>query len=218
MTLTKTERNLGIFYAVFQKLCLPTILGFVCGLLGIRSNYVANFLFYSVNFLAWGYLFRRILIHSFQNLENLLPAVAVGIPAYYLASIAMSYLVLAIDPEFSNVNDATIGALLSAFPPLAFAIIVLVPVAEECCFRGLLFVPFMHTRPWLGYALSAALFAAVHVTPYIGAVELKTLLLCYIQYIPAALVLCRACKKADSLAAPIVIHAFINAMGVVLSR
>ncbi len=218
MKLTRTELTAGMVYGVFQQLFLPPVILMGCQLVGIESAAIANFLYYLVNFGAWCWIFRRILKLSIQNREKLLPTVLWGIPAFYVANVVMSALTLALEPEFSNVNDASVGSMIADFPPLALAVTVLVPVAEECFFRGVLFVPFMEQRPWAGYLLSGVLFSAAHVAGYLGVVGGRTLLLFFLQYIPPALVLCRACKKADSLAAPILIHAFVNAVSVALLR
>ncbi len=218
MKLTKQELTAAIGYALFQKLFLPGLILGSCAAMGIASNAVANLIYYTVNCLCWGWIFRRILLESLQNSDKVLPAVLVGIPAYYACSIVVNCVIVIVEPTFSNVNDANVTSMLRELPALAIAVSVLVPVAEECFYRGLLFVPFLHKRTWLGYVLSCTLFAAAHVTGYLSAADPQTLLLCFLQYLPAGLVLCWVCKRADSLLAPIAVHAFVNAMSIALMR
>jgi membrane protease YdiL (CAAX protease family) len=70
----------------------------------------------------------------------------------------------------------------------------------------------------LGYAVSALVFAALHVIGYIGFFAPTHLLLCFLQYIPAGLCLAWAYVMADTIWAPILMHIAINQMGVLAMR
>ncbi len=216
--LTKKEQHYGWLYTAFQQLLLPAALTLVCALLGITSNAIANFLYYCINFFFFVTIFKRPLVKSFRNTDRLLQAMGRGFAIHYLGGMVVQTLVRLIDAGYANINDATVGQMIREFPPLVFCVVFLVPVAEECLFRGLLFVPFMEKRPRLGYVLSCVCFSLVHLTAYVGTVDSLTLFLSFLQYLPAGAALCYACKEADSLAAPILIHTCINALGVVLSR
>ncbi len=216
--LTKQEKTAGWVYAVLQQFALPTVLFLLFALLGVLSDALLNFAYYCINFVCWMVLFKRPLKESFHNTEHLPTAVGQGFAIYYLGSMMVSTLIALIEPEFANVNDANVNQMVADFPPLVFAVVFLVPVAEECLFRGMLFVSFWDRRPWLGYVLSTLCFSAVHVTAYLGMVDGRTLALCFLQYIPGGLALCYACRKADSLAAPILIHTCINTLAVISMR
>ena len=90
--------------------------------------------------------------------------------------------------------------------------VLLVPVAEEVLFRGVVFHSLYRVNRGLGYILSAAIFCAVHVIGYIGSTDFLTLALCYIQYLPASLCLAWAYTEADNIFAPILIHIVVNTM------
>ena len=62
--------------------------------------------------------------------------------------------------------------------------------------------------------ISAAVFAAVHVVGYLGSAQELTLVLAFIQYLPAGLVLGWAYEKSGTIFAPMMIHTVINAMGI----
>ena len=70
----------------------------------------------------------------------------------------------------------------------------------------------------LAYLASTLVFAAIHVIGYIGLYDFTTLLLCYIQYLPAGIALCFAYEKADTIAAPILMHIAINQIGMSAMR
>ena len=59
-----------------------------------------------------------------------------------------------------------------------------------------------------------AAFAAIHVLAYIGTESVTTLVLCFLQYLPAGLCLAWTYTKADNIFAPIVVHALVNAIAI----
>lgn len=217
LSLTKKELISGWVYAAFEFLVLPVLLSGVCYALGIASNAIANLIYYCVNALGCIVIFRRVLLRSLDNHRNLVYTIFRGLGLYYLGSLVAVRFIFLMDPGFANVNDTAVSGMIAEYPlMMALAVVFLVPIAEECIFRGLLFVPFAGTRPALGYTVSSLCFAAAHITGYIGVYDGLTLGLCFLQYIPAGLALCWACKRADSLMAPILIHTLLNAMSVLL--
>ena len=56
--------------------------------------------------------------------------------------------------------------------------------------------------------------AAIHVLGYIGSYDIGRLVLCFIQYLPAGLCLAWTYTKADNIAAPMVVHAIVNAVAI----
>ena len=53
-------------------------------------------------------------------------------------------------------------------------------------------------------------FAIIHILGYIGKYSLLELLLAVLQYLPAGLCLAWSYTKADTIFAPVIIHAVIN--------
>ncbi len=95
---------------------------------------------------------------------------------------------------------------------MAIATVLLVPPAEELIFRGLIFGCAAEKSGALGYALSCALFALVHILGYVGAYSPAQLACCFVQYLPAGIALAWAYHFSGSIFSPIAIHALINAM------
>ena len=149
----------------------------------------------------------------------LLASALAGFAVLFAADQAVGLLLRIAAPEFSNVNDQALGLMIRQNPPLMLICVgFLVPVAEECLFRGLLFVPAYGRNPRAAYALSVLFFAAVHIVGYIGLYPPATLALCFIQYLPAGLILCWSLARSNSLAAPILIHCAVNLTGFLTLR
>ena len=62
--------------------------------------------------------------------------------------------------------------------------------------------------------LPMAAFAALHVLGYIGSESVTTLVICFLQYLPAGLCLAWTYTKADNIFAPVVVHALVNAIAI----
>ena len=91
---------------------------------------------------------------------------------------------------------------------------MLVPPAEECFYRGLFFQTFAKKALWLGYAVSTTVFALIHILGFIGSASPLALVLSFLQYLPAGLCLAWSYAKSDTIFAPILIHALVNAWGI----
>lgn len=222
--MTSREAGLGLFYLSFQLLLLPELLPELnrllprpMGLLGL------NMVFYTVNFLSVLAIFHRFLHRSLLAAGERFPALllyaGLGFSVYFLSSRALGWVIGRLFPGFSNVNDATVAAMARAnFYAVAFATVVPVTVAEEALYRGIVF---HHLRPRsraAAYLVSAALFSTIHVAGYLGTYRPLTLLLCFLQYLPAGLCLGWAYEKTGTIFAPILIHAVVNALGVYALR
>ena len=207
LTLSLRRQKLGWAYLLFELLLLPSILFALGDALGITSHSLLNGIYYGINFFVCLPLFWQILSPSFRRF--------IHSPLPILATAAAGYL----DPGFSNVNDAAVGDLVRQSPYLMLICVgFLVPAAEECLFRGLLFAPLYPRRPAAAYGLSVLVFAAIHVMGYVGGYPLPTLALCFVQYLPAGLILCLSLAKTDSLVTPILIHCAVNLTGFLTLR
>ncbi len=224
VSLTKKELLWGWLYLAFEFLFLPTILYLVSpGLFPGISDAEFNFLYYFVNFLA-----TLLIFHSFlsRNLDvakekflQVVLYVLLGLVIYWTSNLVMSELTYRIMPDFFNVNDAGITAMSQeAFLLMAIGTVLLVPVAEESLFRGLLFRGIYGKSRWAAYAVSALCFCLPHVSVYIGSHDLSLLALCFIQYLPAGLMLAWSYEKSNTILTPIIIHTIINAIGIYSMR
>lgn len=218
------EYTWGTRYTLFQLFILSGLLNLVFGL--IFPNYdsdVLSFAFYLVNFLVlvpllYNYLSQSAR-HFAKNILKILLTAAVGFAVYYASTTALSMLIRHLVPQFFNVNDSNIvstaqqNLLLTAMGTVVFA-----PASEELMYRGVLYgLCRKHSRV-LAFAVSTAIFASIHVLGYIGYYHPLHLLLCYVQYIPAGLVLAGAYEFTGNIFSPILIHTTVNLIGILSMR
>ena len=141
-------------YFILQLLVLPSCLIW----LNARTGYPMkeaerNFIFFAVNFAAVVWIFHRFLSSSFRQVRlhpaYFCQAVILGLAAYYVCSEGMNWLLARVAPGFSNANDASIAALSRGnYTLMVLGTVLLVPPAEECFYRGLIFRPSMGSLPW----------------------------------------------------------------------
>lgn len=74
--------------------------------------------------------------------------------------------------------------------------VILVPPAEECVFRGLIFRNLYGKSRWVAYVVSILAFAAIHVLGFIGKYSALELVMAVLQYLPAGLSLAWRIPKA----------------------
>ena len=223
LTLTKSESRWGWFFLLAQMLVIPFAVSLLCPFLGIRSITDINLICFFLNAALAAYLFRKLLARSFQNCAGrwgqiILTAIK-GFGLYWLVNMAVVALILNLQPDFANINDAGVNAMIDERPLLmTLAVIFAAPLAEECLCRGWMFTGLARRSIPLAYAVTAIFFSAAHVSGYIGIYDPKTLGLCFLQYLGPSVVLCRTCRKADSLMAPLLLHSFINALSCIVLR
>ncbi len=207
----------GWCWMLFYLLALPSLLYRLNERLPQRlSDTALNGLFYFINFVAilliFGSFLCQSLRHALKKPGALVKAVVLGLCGYTLGTWAVTQVACLIVPEFSNANnDAIIRMGKNGWVLMTLGTVVFAPVAEECLFRGLLFRRIYPEKPASAWALSMLAFAAIHVLGYIGSVPAMTLLLCFLQYLPAGAALAWAYIEADTIWAPIALHCLINA-------
>lgn len=204
----------------FQFFLLPSLLPAVNSLLARPlSQAELNFTFFLTNFLAAILIFHGFLARSARTAiahpAYFCQAVILGLAAYFALSKCVGWCISQLDPGFHNANDAFISGLHQSNRYLTLlGTVLLVPIAEECFYRGLFFQTFAKKALWLGYAVSTTVFALIHIQGYIGRVSALTLVLSFLQYLPAGLCLAWSYAKADTIFAPILIHTLVNAWGI----
>ena len=220
ISMSRSEKIWGWLYMVFSLLALPTLLNWGNGQLAAPvDESTLNFVFYLTNFLFICGIFRNFLraslVAAWRDLWNFIQAVVLGYVAYWAASKAMDLIMTYLLPGFSNVNDAAISAMAQTnYTLILIGVVFLVPLAEEMLYRGLIFRNLWQDSKVAAYLLSMAAFAAIHVLGYIGSEDIATLLVCFLQYLPAGLCLAWTYTKADNIFAPIVVHALVNAIAI----
>ena len=217
---SEQEIILGWVYFLVQLLVLPSLLVWGNTQAGRPfSEAELNFTFFSINFAAVLWIFHRFLSGSFRQVRvhpaYFCQAVILGLAAYLACSRGMDWLLARIAPGYSNANDASIAALSQGnFTLMAIGTVLLVPPVEECFYRGLIFRPLYGRSPWAAYLLSMAAFSLAHIVGYLGSYSLREMVVCFLQYLPAGLCLAWSYTKSDTIFAPIVIHALVNAWGI----
>lgn len=222
--MSSAEKVWGLGYYAFQLLALPSLLSWVCRQLSLHpSPALSNFICYGVSGIAVVCIFRRFLLTSLKSAWAdrwaFLQAVVLGYVAYLLSSRALDYVLGLLSLRPDNVNDSAILAMLKSDRTITvLCVLLLAPLTEELFYRGLIFRNLWQRSNWLGYALSVAAFAAIHVMGYVGIAAPVTLLLCFVQYIPPGLCLAWTYTKADNIFAPMLVHILVNAAALGLTR
>ena len=220
ISMRRAEKILGWLYMAFSVLLLPSVLLWFNGKLSDPMNEgTLNFVFYLTNFLFILCIFHRFLrdslVAAWRDIWNFIQAVVLGYVAYWAASKAMDLIMSYLLPGFSNVNDASIAAMAKAnYTLMLIGVVFLVPLAEEVLYRGLIFRNLWQSSKVAAYLVSMAAFAAIHVLGYIGSEDITTLVICFLQYLPAGLCLAWTYTKADNIFAPTVVHAIVNAIAI----
>lgn len=224
VSMTPAQMWAGLIYLAFQFLLLPYILMLVNLLSGSTLSEVqTNFIYFCVEFLFVTLIFHKFLLESTKAALKkpwiCLRYAFLGLMLYWLVSLVVNNLIVVVYPEFYNVNDASLTTMTKDnYALMAIGTVVLVPVAEETLFRGMIFRFLYERNSFLGYTLSALAFSTMHVLGYIGNYSPAHLLLCLIQYLPAGICLAWAYVKADSVWAPILMHITINQIGILSMR
>lgn len=222
VTVTKREKILGLCYLPIEFYLLPLALVYCNQYLNLTETEL-NIGFFCLNFVAIMLIFNKFLWRSLRMAANhfwaSVQAVILGAVAYFASAWVIAAVVLFVDPNFQNVNDASIMYMADKnFPVIAFCTIVLVPITEECLFRGVIFGSMHNSRRIAAFALSTLLFAAVHILGFVSLADPKTLLLCFLQYLPAGIWLGWSYEKSGTIIVPMVIHAFVNFLGLNVMR
>lgn len=218
------EYTWGIRYLLFQLLLLPSFMVMILRIIwpDIDSS-ILNFIFYAVNFTVVVVLLHNFMgqstSHIWKNLDKVLFVAAIGFAVYWVSNMSLSALISKLFPGFFNVNDAAISVgTQENFLLMAIGTIVFVPTAEELLYRALLFGICRKRSRILAYAISVLVFAAIHVTGYLGVYQPLHLLLCFVQYFPAGLVLAAAYDITGNIYTPILIHTAVNFIGILSMR
>lgn len=214
--LSSSETLAGIIYLALHLFVMPTVLYWINGQLKHPMNDAeVNFLFYFINFMAMLLIFQNFLSSSLRQAVQhpivLCEAVILGLAAYYACMFCTMQVINLLSPGYANYNDEAIFEMSrgNSFL-LLISTVVLVPPFEECMYRGLVFRNLYGKNKWLAYIVSIVLFAMIHILGYIGQYTPLELILAVLQYLPAGLCLAWSYAKADTILAPMLMHAAIN--------
>lgn len=220
----REESLLGFGYLLFQLILLPSLLNAINGMLPHKlSQTELNFTFFLLNFIVVWVIFHRFLGSSVEQLfrhpGSFCEAVILGTVAYYACTWFVTWFVRKLDPSFTNANDSSLAALSKgSWYMMAVGTVILVPLVEECFYRALVFRRLYGDSHAAAYLVSMAFFSLIHIIGHIGSYSPLGLVLCFLQYLPAGLCLAWSYVRGDTIFAPIVIHAFINARSIYALR
>lgn len=216
VSMNRREARLGWVFLALEILVLPRLFPMVNALLPKPLNSAQlNFAFFVTNFLVVLLIFHEFLLENLRrfrkNIWRNLVVIALGFSVYTFVSALMGLLVTHFAPDFVNANDANIAAVSQNAPLLmGLGTAVLVPLAEETLFRGLLFGEPARKNKLVGWVVSTGIFALVHVTGYIGVYTPKMMALALLQYLPAGIILAGCYCLGGSLVASVGVHALVN--------
>lgn len=218
VTMRKSEMEFGFIYFALSYFLLPSVASLASELFSIPLWCCQVGLFLS-NFLFSLLIFHRFLLENgkaaLSSPGKLLGCTALGLVFYYTANFVVRYLILLVRPDYTNLNDLRITTLAQdGGIYIAASAVVLVPVAEELLFRGLLFESVRQKHSVWGWILSAVAFSAVHILGYVGSYDFVSFCLAFVQYLPAGLCLMWAYRASGTIFTPILMHTIINLMGV----
>ena len=222
--LTPNEFVFGCVYYVLQLLIIPSALVVINMLLGNPySEAVINFLYFAINFLVVTLIFHKFLLENLRlYLEDPwhhLRCAGLGLLVYFAGNLLVSMLILLINPDFANINDMTILEMVQDnFVLMSIGTVLLVPIVEESFYRGMIFRMLFDKHPIAAYGLSMVIFSCIHIAGYIGTVDWFTLVLCFIQYLPAGFALAWSYQRSGSIFPPVLIHTCVNLVGMIFMR
>ena len=223
LSMTQRETRLGWCFFLCYLFIIPTLIDFAA--IALRLSLTGlNILFFVVNFACAAAIFHRFLWKSVKGawakpLKTLRFTVT-GLGVHFVCALLISVIITPwIHPDFSNVNDQTIVRMSQTHTVLfIFCTVVLVPITEELIFRGLVFGSICKKYPKLALFVSVFVFASIHLLDYIGTTDWKTLLVCFIQYLPSGLVLAGSYAVSENIVVPICMHIVVNAIAMATLR
>ena len=176
-----------------------------------------NALYYYILFAVTLIIFHGFLGRTSRNFaDNLGGAcrfMAIGLVALYGLNELVYRLTRLVVSNQTNLNDTTISAQIEDAPHMTLLIVIfLAPFVEEVLFRGLVFGNLRRKSPWLGYAVSCALFALLHVWQFAVVNRDITYFLLMLQYLVPGLVLAWVYDRTGTLWTSIGLHAAANAL------
>ena len=222
--LKPNETVFGFIYYALQLLIVPTVLLVVNMLLPKPFAEVEiNFIFFALNFIVVTLIFRKFLAANFKAALVLpwrtLRYAGIGLGMYFAGNVLFGLLITYVDPDFANINDMSIMAMVQEnYALMTIGTVLLVPIVEECFYRGLIFRNLYDKSPVLAYILSMVFFSVAHVMGYVTLVDWTTLGLCFLQYLPAGFALAWSYRRSGALFTAILIHMTVNQVGMLAMR
>ena len=215
--LRRWELVAGLLWMAVYLFLLGDGIALVLGAFGLPDDLLTrNKVFYITGFLVtvavcWRFL-RDSLAEAARDPRRLIRGVFVGWCVYlvFLAGAGILYDLLV--PELSSPNDEAVQALAGEnFAVMAVSAVLLAPLTEETLLRGVLFGSLREKSRPAAYAVTALVFAGMHVIPYLSEMDGVTALLNSVLYILPGVALCAAYELGGVIWTPILLHMIVNA-------
>lgn len=217
--MTPTERILGWIWLPVNTFLLPILAAvYVYANPGQLSDGALNLITYAVSALAVLLMLHRFWRESFHRMlerpGRCLGAMLLGVLVNYALSLVVSpVLMMALDGAVDNPNNAALVEIAQQdLGMIKAASIFLAPLVEESLFRGVVFGSLRPKHRFWAYAVSAGLFALLHVWQYILVSADASLLVYVLQYIPSAVALAACYERSGSIWPPIFLHMLLNSL------
>lgn len=224
VNLNQREITWGLRYLLFELVFLGSLLTLLLSRLlpNVRDIQIDT-AYFVVNLAAVVGIFHRFLklslTYGLKHWKKLLLSAGLGFGVYWLLITGLDRLIYGLFPDFQNINDAGIAKHTQEhFWITAIGTVILVPLTEETLFRGLIFGALQQQNRTIAYLLSVVFFAFVHVMGYFGVTSGAVLMISFVQYIPAGIVLALAYEFSGSILAPTLIHMAVNAIAILSMR
>ena len=214
--LSNAETIAGWLWLPFYLVLLNPMIQYVLRLLTIDYTQITlNLIYFIINLTVVLIIFRNFLRQRFfgSGFWDFVQALILGFVLYYAATKLIQFAVTKLAGDFTIYNNETVAALISENRYVMLAVSVLfAPVIEETLIRGVVFGSLRNTSRVLAYLMSCFIFVLMHNWQYFGRYPAFNIFLSCLPYIPAAIALGWTYEKANTIWAPITLHALINAM------
>ena len=221
-SMNHTERLAGTIFFVVYLLVMPLLAQRLFSLFALLLDTqigaeLQNALYYYLLFAVTLIIFHRYIGHTtsrlLDNLDRAAVTLFLGLLIFYGANELLYRVFHVFFHSRANLNDVTIAAQVNAAPrTTALIVIFLAPFVEETLFRGLVFGCLREKSAVVGYAVSALLFAFLHVWTFALSSWDASYFALMLQYLAPGLVFAWAYDRSGTLWTSILLHAVVNAL------
>ena len=221
-SMNHTERLAGTIFFVVYLLVMPLLAQRLFSLFALLLDTqigaeLQNALYYYLLFAVTLIIFHRYIGHTtsrlLDNLDRAAVTLFLGLLIFYGANELLYRVFHVFFHSRANLNDVTIAAQVNAAPrTTALIVIFLAPFVEEVLFRGLVFGCLREKSAVVGYAVSALLFAFLHVWTFALSSWDASYFALMLQYLAPGLVFAWAYDRSGTLWTSILLHAIVNAL------
>lgn len=221
-SMNHTERLAGTIFFVVYLLVMPLLAQRLFSLFALLLDTqigaeLQNALYYYLLFAVTLIIFHRYIGHTtsrlLDNLDRAAVTLFLGLLIFYGANELLYRVFHVFFHSRANLNDVTIAAQVNAAPrTTALIVIFLAPFVEEVLFRGLVFGCLREKSTVVGYAVSALLFAFLHVWTFALSSWDASYFALMLQYLAPGLVFAWAYDRSGTLWTSILLHAIVNAL------